>query len=86
LCLSETFSQRTAAAYFSSIVVGPAAASGTHGRKRVSPIGFRSVGSPAIKGDETVDDFQQFVTDVTSRLSTMSKGELYAVGDGLDRD
>ena len=31
-------------------------------------------------------DFQQFVTDVTSRLSTMSKGELYLVGDGLDRD
>ena len=31
-------------------------------------------------------DFQQFVADVTSRLSTMSRGELYAVGDGLDRD
>ncbi|GAB3959468.1 hypothetical protein GCM10027614_79010 [Micromonospora vulcania] len=43
-------------------------------RKRASPIGVRCVGSPAIKGDETVGDFQQFVTDVTSRLSTMSKG------------
>ena len=31
-------------------------------------------------------DFQQFVTDVTTRLSAMSKGELYVVGDGLDRD
>ncbi|MEV4282127.1 hypothetical protein [Actinoplanes xinjiangensis] len=31
-------------------------------------------------------DFQQFVTDVSTRLSTMSKGELYVVGDGLDRD
>lgn len=33
-----------------------------------------------------MDDFQQFVTDVTTRLSAMSKGELYVVGDGLDRD
>ncbi|MEU0077586.1 hypothetical protein ABZY58_06695 [Micromonospora tulbaghiae] len=31
-------------------------------------------------------DFQQFVAGVTSRLSTMSTGELYVVGDGLDRD
>ncbi|MCO8275094.1 hypothetical protein M1L60_31395 [Actinoplanes sp. TRM 88003] len=31
-------------------------------------------------------DFQQFVADVTMRLSAMSKGELYVVGDGLDRD
>ncbi|GIJ38282.1 hypothetical protein [Micromonospora andamanensis] len=31
-------------------------------------------------------DFQQFVTDVTVRLSSMSKGELYVVGDRLDRD
>ncbi|MFY1687422.1 hypothetical protein [Plantactinospora sp. WMMB782] len=31
-------------------------------------------------------DFQQFVADVTIRLSAMSKGELYVVGDGLDRD
>ncbi|GAA0560629.1 hypothetical protein GCM10010172_49710 [Paractinoplanes ferrugineus] len=30
--------------------------------------------------------FQQFVTDVTTRLSAMSKGELFVVGDGLDRD
>ncbi|WP_127502233.1 YfaP family protein [Actinoplanes solisilvae] len=30
--------------------------------------------------------FQQFVADVTSRLSAMSKGELFVVGDGLDRD
>ncbi len=33
-----------------------------------------------------VGDFEQFVTDVTMRLSVMSKGELYVVGDGLDRD
>jgi len=33
-----------------------------------------------------VGDFQRFVTDVTTRLSTMSQGELYVVGDGLDRD
>lgn len=39
-----------------------------------------------IKGDDTVGDFQQFVTDVKVRLSAMSKGELYVVGDGLDRD
>ena len=39
-----------------------------------------------IEGDDTVGDFQQFVTDVTTRLSTMAKGELYVVGDGLDRD
>ncbi|MFD1367318.1 hypothetical protein [Actinoplanes sichuanensis] len=31
-------------------------------------------------------DFQQFVADVTSRLTAMSKGELYVVGDRLDRD
>ncbi|MDG4801990.1 hypothetical protein [Micromonospora sp. WMMD980] len=31
-------------------------------------------------------DFQQFVADVTSRLSAMGTGELYVVGDGLDRD
>ncbi|WP_111654674.1 YfaP family protein [Actinoplanes lutulentus] len=31
-------------------------------------------------------DFEQFVADVSTRLSTMSKGELYVVGDGLDRD
>ncbi|WP_067504127.1 hypothetical protein [Actinoplanes sp. TFC3] len=31
-------------------------------------------------------DFQRFVTDVTVRLSALSKGELYVVGDGLDRD
>lgn len=39
-----------------------------------------------IKEDATVGDFQQFVADVTTRLSAMSKGELYVVGDGLDRD
>ncbi len=39
-----------------------------------------------IKGDDTVGGFQQFVADVTSRLSAMSKGELFVVGDGLDRD
>ncbi|GIF35740.1 hypothetical protein BC793_102411 [Actinoplanes xinjiangensis] len=39
-----------------------------------------------IKGDDTVGDFQRFVTDVSTRLSTMSKGELFVVGDGLDRD
>ncbi|MBB2946581.1 hypothetical protein FB565_006349 [Actinoplanes lutulentus] len=39
-----------------------------------------------IKGDDTVGDFEQFVADVSTRLSTMSKGELYVVGDGLDRD
>ena len=39
-----------------------------------------------IKEDDTVGDFQQFVADVTTRLSAMSKGELYVVGDGLDRD
>ncbi len=33
-----------------------------------------------------MSDFEQFVTDVTTRLSVMSKGELYVVGDGLDRD
>ncbi|MFC4068554.1 hypothetical protein [Actinoplanes subglobosus] len=33
-----------------------------------------------------MDDFQQFTADVASRLSAMSKGELYVVGDGLDRD
>jgi hypothetical protein len=33
-----------------------------------------------------VGDFQQFVADVDERLSTMSKGELYVVGDSLDRD
>ncbi|SDS81252.1 YfaP family protein [Actinoplanes derwentensis] len=31
-------------------------------------------------------DYQQFVTDVTTRLSAMSKGELYVAGDSLDRD
>lgn len=31
-------------------------------------------------------DFQQFVSDVTTRMSAMSKGELYVVGDSLDRD
>ncbi|WP_430781390.1 hypothetical protein [Actinoplanes sp. G11-F43] len=31
-------------------------------------------------------DFQQFVTDVSARLSAMGKGELFVVGDGLDRD
>ncbi|GIE76511.1 hypothetical protein Aph02nite_24610 [Actinoplanes philippinensis] len=31
-------------------------------------------------------DFQQFVADVGTRLSAMSKGELFVVGDGLDRD
>ncbi|MEV0272536.1 hypothetical protein AB0H43_27485 [Hamadaea sp. NPDC050747] len=31
-------------------------------------------------------DFEQFVVDVTTRLSAMSKGELYVVGDSLDRD
>ncbi|MEU8210654.1 hypothetical protein AB0B85_15830 [Micromonospora sp. NPDC049044] len=31
-------------------------------------------------------DFQRFVEDVTQRLSTMAQGELYVVGDGLDRD
>src|SRR3982751_5010837 len=46
----------------------------------------RSLGSPVIKGDDTVGDFQQFVTEVTTRLSAMSKGELYVVGDRLDRD
>ncbi|KHD76853.1 hypothetical protein [Actinoplanes utahensis] len=30
--------------------------------------------------------FQQFAADVTTRLSAMSEGELYVVGDGLDRD
>jgi hypothetical protein len=39
-----------------------------------------------IKGAVAVGDFQQFVTDVTTRLSAMSQGELYVVGDGLDRD
>jgi hypothetical protein len=39
-----------------------------------------------IKGDDRVDDFQQFVADVTARLSAMSKSELYVVGDSLDRD
>jgi len=39
-----------------------------------------------IKGDDTVGDFEQFVADVTIRLSAMSKGELYVVGDRLDRD
>src|SRR5687768_8985330 len=48
--------------------------------------GVHSIGSPVIKGDDTVGDFQQFVRDVTTRLSVMSKGELYVVGDGLDRD
>ncbi|HET9518538.1 MAG TPA: hypothetical protein VFO77_12510, partial [Actinoplanes sp.] len=33
-----------------------------------------------------MSDFEQFVADVTTRLSTMSKGELYVVGDRLDRD
>ncbi|WP_043516111.1 MULTISPECIES: hypothetical protein [unclassified Actinoplanes] len=33
-----------------------------------------------------MDGFQQFVTDVSARLSTMSKDELFVVGDGLDRD
>jgi hypothetical protein len=46
----------------------------------------RSIGSPVIKEDDTVGDFQQFVADVSTRLSTMSKGELFVVGDGLDRD
>lgn len=32
------------------------------------------------------DFFQQFVADVATRLSAMSKGELYVVGDSLDRD
>ncbi|GAA1646284.1 hypothetical protein [Actinoplanes couchii] len=31
-------------------------------------------------------DFQQFVTDVDKRLSTMSQGELFVAGDSLDRD
>ncbi|WP_203807088.1 hypothetical protein [Paractinoplanes tereljensis] len=31
-------------------------------------------------------DFEKFVADVTTRLSAMSKGELFVVGDGLDRD
>ncbi|GAB7037136.1 MULTISPECIES: hypothetical protein [Catenuloplanes] len=31
-------------------------------------------------------DFQQFVADVTRRLSAMSESELYVVGDHLDRD
>ncbi|GAA2712544.1 hypothetical protein [Actinoplanes palleronii] len=31
-------------------------------------------------------DYQQFVTDVTTRLSAMAKGELYVAGDSLDRD
>ncbi|GIF20886.1 hypothetical protein BJ973_001207 [Actinoplanes tereljensis] len=39
-----------------------------------------------IKGDDTVGDFEKFVADVTTRLSAMSKGELFVVGDGLDRD
>ena len=39
-----------------------------------------------IKEDDPVGDFQQFVTDVATRLSAMTKGELYVVGDGLDRD
>ena len=39
-----------------------------------------------IKEADAVGDFQQFVTDVSVRLSAMSKGELYVVGDGLDRD
>jgi hypothetical protein len=39
-----------------------------------------------IKEADAVGDFQQFVTDVSIRLSAMSKGELYVVGDGLDRD
>ncbi len=33
-----------------------------------------------------MSDFEQFTTDVTTRLSAMSQGELYVVGDGLDRD
>ena len=45
-----------------------------------------SIGSPKIKEDDAVGDFEQFVTDVTIRLSAMSKGELYVVGDRLDRD
>jgi hypothetical protein len=45
-----------------------------------------SIGSPVIKEADAVGDFQQFVTDVSIRLSAMSKGELYVVGDGLDRD
>lgn len=39
-----------------------------------------------IQEGETVDDFQQFTAGVAARLSAMSKGELYVVGDGLDRD
>jgi hypothetical protein len=39
-----------------------------------------------IKEDDTVGDFQQFVAEVTTRLSAMSKGELYVAGDSLDRD
>lgn len=39
-----------------------------------------------VKEDDRLSDFQQFVVDVTTRLSAMSKGELYVVGDGLDRD
>src|SRR5689334_17147846 len=39
----------------------------------------RSLGSPVIKEADTVGDFQQFVADVTTRLSAMSKGELYVV-------
>ena len=31
-------------------------------------------------------DFQQFVADVTTRLSVLSQGELFVVGDSLDRD
>lgn len=34
----------------------------------------------------TVGDYQQFVADVTARLSAMSKHELYVAGDSLDRD
>jgi hypothetical protein len=48
--------------------------------------GARSLGSAVTKGDDTVGDFQRFVADVDGRLSEMSKGELYVVGDGLDRD
>ena len=39
-----------------------------------------------IEEDDTVDSFEQFVADVNTRLSAMSKGELYVAGDGLDRD
>jgi hypothetical protein len=39
-----------------------------------------------IKEDDTVGDFQQFVAEVTTRLSAMSKDELYVAGDSLDRD